>query len=223
MFRLCLAVPMLCLMVTAHADESRSPQRWEKSIEQFEQAMTRGVSKKGGVLFIGSSSIRMWDLKQWFPDLQAVNHGFGGSEISDSIHFFDRIVTPLQPKTIVMYAGDNDVSKGKSAETVHADFRTFAQLVRNKLPVETKLAFIAIKPSTKRWNLADRMSAANQLIRRTCEADERLIYVDIWTPMMGNDGRPRGDLFLKDGLHLNDSGYRIWTDIVRESLQLKVR
>lgn len=203
---------------TSHAQQAESSERWEKTIRGFEEAITEGRTKPGGILFIGSSSIRMWDLGKWFPKHDVVNHGFGGSEISDSIHFFDRIVSPVRPRMIVLYAGDNDVAKGKSAEVVHRDFVTFSGQVKSKLPADTKLAFIAIKPSTKRWNLSDKMTAANERIRKTCEADEQLVYVDIWKPMLGDDGRPMPDLFLKDGLHLNDKGYRIWTDVVLKTL-----
>ncbi|MCA9049104.1 MAG: hypothetical protein KDA89_10280, partial [Planctomycetaceae bacterium] len=192
--------------------------RYEKDMVRFEQQIADGKTLPGRVMFIGSSSIRLWNLERWFPGLDAVNHGFGGSEISDSIENFDRIVTPARPKTILLYAGDNDIGKGKTAERVHQDFRKFAELVRTKLNGQTHLAFIAIKPSLKRWSLAETMKSANDRIRTDCAADEHLTFVDIWQPMLGDDGLPRAELFAKDGLHLNDTGYELWTQVVSQSL-----
>ena len=213
-----LSVPACLLFVTADAQE-KSPEKWEKSIKSFEENIKSGESKPGAVMFIGSSSIRLWDLPKWFPKHTAVNHGFGGSEVSDSLHFFDRIVKPLRPKMILMYAGDNDIAKGKTAEIVHRDFSRFADRVRKDLPEGTRLGFIAIKPSIKRWNLADEMSKANALIAKDCKSDDQLTYIDIWTPMLGDDGKPKPELFAKDGLHLNANGYKMWTRIVQKSLQ----
>ena len=212
---LCLAA--LCLVTPVVAQTG--PKRWEKSIASFEQKMKNGLTKPGSVLFIGSSSIRMWKLQDSFPGKDYVNHGFGGSMISDSIHYFDRAVKPVAPPAILFYAGDNDVAKGKSAEVVHADFRKFVRLMKQAFGKKTRLGFIAIKPSLSRWNLAEEMQKANNLIKADCEKDELLSFVDVWTPMIGEDGKPKADLFLKDGLHMNLKGYKIWNRAVTPVLK----
>ncbi|MEO1983851.1 MAG: GDSL-type esterase/lipase family protein, partial [Fuerstiella sp.] len=215
MHRFLLILPLL--ISTAWAAPP-TVSRWEKSVQQFEKQMKDGDSKPGSVLFIGSSSIRKWDLPKWFPGHTTINHGFGGSEVADSLQLFDRIVKPLKPSMILMYAGDNDIGKGKTAEIVHADFQSFAKRVKTDLAPGTKLAFIAIKPSIKRWSLAGEMAKANALIAGDCAADDQLQYVDIWSPMLGQDGKPMADLFIKDGLHLSDKGYAMWTAVVTKLL-----
>ncbi len=208
---LCLA--LICFATPVFAQDG--PQRWETSIAVFEGKIKDGLTKPGSVLFIGSSSIRMWRLQDAFPGKDYVNHGFGGSMISDSIYYFDRAVKPVQPPLILLYAGDNDVAKGKSAEVVHADFRKFVNLMKKAFGEKTQLGFIAIKPSLARWMLADEMQKANTLIKSDCDRDELLTYIDIWTPMIGEDGKPKPDLFLKDGLHMNLKGYQIWNKAVK--------
>ncbi len=157
----------------------------------------------------------MWKtLAEDFPGTPTLNRGFGGSEISDSIHFTDRIVVPYQPRQIVIYAGDNDVSKGKSAEVVARDFKAFVKKVRGEMP-GVRVAFIAIKPSLKRWNLAPEMKRANQMIRNYCRWRRGVVYLDIWNPMLGKDGKPRPELFIEDGLHLSREGYELWTSVIR--------
>ena len=202
--------------VSAAAEHDSS--RWEKSIARFEAADKKEMPKPGGVLFIGSSSIRLWKtLKGDFPGVAVVRRGFGGSQIADSVHFAGRIVHPYQPRQIVMYAGDNDVASGKSPEAVLADFQTFVKVVHAKLP-KTRIAFIAIKPSIARWKLSGKMAQANALIRAACDKEKRLEFIDIWQSMLGQDGKPKPNLFVKDGLHLNANGYALWTSIVKPYL-----
>lgn len=215
---LALALVVPCLAADEKAEKKNDPKKWEGAIAAFEKQDKEHPPKKGSVLFIGSSSIRMWKLEDSFPDLAGLNRGFGGSQIEDSIYYIDRIVFPYEPRLIVMYAGDNDLAFGKSPVTVAEDFRTFVKKVRQKLP-RTKIAFIAIKPSIKRLNLMDNVCQANQLIRTDCDADKQLDFVDIATPMLGDDGKPRPELFIKDGLHLNDEGYKLWTKVLKPYLK----
>ena len=211
--RYLLLFAILTSSAAAQPEKKKGPERFEKDIVKFEQRIADGSSKTESIMFLGSSSIRLWDLKKSFPGHDCINHGFGGSEISDSIHFFDRIVTPLRPSLIFVYAGDNDIGKGKSAETVHTDFRAFVKLVKQKTP-EANVAFIAIKPSLKRWQLSSEMAKANEMIAGDCSKDESLTYVDIWHPMLNEEGTPRAELFVKDGLHLNNAGYELWNEAV---------
>ena len=188
--------------------------RWESAITKFEEQDKQNPPAKGGVLFVGSSSIRLWKLDESFPKLAAINRGFGGSEIADSTHFADRIILKHEPRLILLYAGDNDIAKGKSAETVTDDFRKFVKVVQTRLP-KTRVVFIAIKPSIARWKLAGKNAKANAAILEICRKDDRLDYADIWKPMLGQDGKPSPGLFAKDGLHLNGKGYELWTSIVK--------
>lgn len=200
-------------------DKPKDPfAKWEKSITSFERDDAQNPKEPGQVLFIGSSSIRMWDLKKWFPDLAAINRGFGGSEVADSVHFYDRIVKPYAPRTIVMYAGDNDLGHGKTPERVHSDFQQFVKKVQSDFP-KTKIVYVAVKPSLKRWNLIKQVRQANQLIQAMAEEDTKLVFLDIDTPMIGEDGKPKPELFAKDGLHLSDAGYTIWSDLLRPNLK----
>ena len=208
----------LLAMVLTFVAESRSwgqekgPARWEKEIVAIEHRIVTGKIAEGAPLFLGSSSIRLWKLEESFPELNALNHGFGGSVLSDSTHYFDRIVLPVKPSVIVLYAGDNDIASGKSPETVRDDFKTFSAMVEEKVPDCRQVIFISIKPSIKRWALAEKIQKANRLIEQMCVGNSRLKYLDVWKPMLTEDGQPNADLLLDDGLHMNEKGYKIWTD-----------
>ncbi len=209
---------LLALAITVHAEDN--PQRWEKAIAAFEAQDQATPPQPGGILFLGSSSIRMWDLDKWFPDQPVLNRGFGGSQISDSIHFFDRVVLPYKPAAIVFYAGDNDIAAGETAESVAADFKTFADKVCQARP-ETRILFIGIKPSTARWPLYPEMKRANEAIQAQAAQEKRLTFIDIEAAMLGEDKTPRADLLKEDGLHMVEEGYKIWTDLVKPALAIE--
>lgn len=193
--------------------------QWEPDIRQFEAHDRASAPPPGAILFVGSSSIRMWGtLAHDFPSLSVLNRGFGGSQIADVTHYVDRIVTPYRPKMVLLYAGDNDIAAGGSPDEVVADFDVFVKRVRQDLP-DVPIAFISIKPSIARASLQDNMRAANEKIARYAAAQKDVKYIDVFTPMLGADGKPRAGLFLDDGLHLNRAGYELWRDVIGRSLR----
>ena len=214
----CLAVVSLRADEPKAAPKKNDPTKWEKDISKFEAMDKEKHQKKGQILFVGSSSIRLWNLGKSFPGLDAINRGFGGSQIEDSTFYADRIVTHYEPRTIVLYAGDNDLNSGKSAEQVAEDYKQFVAKVRAKLP-KVKIVFIAIKPSIARWKNVHNVRKANEIIAKQCAADGNMVFVDIDKPMMGEDGKPREELLVKDGLHLSEKGYEIWTGLVKPHLE----
>jgi len=207
------AVVTLAIAGPTWAAEPQGPERWEPQIQAFEEQDLKNLPPQDAVVFVGSSSIRGWDLKRHFPELTALNRGFGGSQIPDSTYYADRIVIPYKPNRIVLYAGDNDIAAGRSPEQVASDFGLFVEKIHGALP-EARIVFIAIKPSISRWALVEKMRAANEMIRTKCAEVGRLDYVDIDAPMIGGDGKPRAELFKEDGLHLNEAGYTLWTEIL---------
>ena len=192
--------------------------RWEGTIRQFEQWDSKNSFAEDAVLFVGSSSIRMWATRNYFPGLPVINRGFGGSQISDVNRFAGRIVLPYRPAAIVFYAGDNDIAAGKTPHQVLDDYKKFVALVRAELP-KTPIIFISIKPSLSRWSVWPLMSMANKLIKDLCRADGRLYYVDAANCLLSSGGKPNSALFLGDNLHLNASGYRAWTKILKPVIE----
>lgn len=216
------AVLIAPLLAQQDSQKKNDPRRWEKAIAAFEARDKENPPPKDPVLFIGSSSIRAWKLADSFPDLVAINRGFGGSQIADSTYYADRIVHPYKPKLIVMYAGDNDVAAGLRPAEVFANYVAFVKAVRAKQP-KTPIIYICIKPSLQRWKLWPQMQLANGLIRQYAQSDKLLSYADIATPMLGDDGKPRKELFRDDGLHLNKTGYEVWAKVIAPMIEAGVK
>jgi len=224
---ICLIAALLALPAQPFAwgqqpDAVAKPDRWEADIRKFEEQDRAAPPAADSVLFVGSSSIRLWELSKSFPNLRAINRGFGGSQVADVVQYADRIVFPYQPELIVFYAGDNDLASGKSPETVAADFASFMKMVHAKLPAKSVI-FISIKPSVARWKLWDQAQRANDLIKQQADKDERLKLLDIGPLLLGDDGMPNTDLFREDKLHLNDKGYERWAKALGPLLAEKAR
>lgn len=199
------------------ASSPRDPARWEEVIRKFEEEDRLNPPEPGGIVFVGSSSIRGWDLEKSFPGLPVVNRGFGGSLLTDCAYYVDRIVAPRKPSVVVLYAGDNDIAVGHSPRQVFSDYKAFVNKVRDKLP-ETRIIFIGIKPSPSRWEQFPSMRHVNFLVWRCCSRDEKLTFVSVERAMLNERGRPRYELFKSDGLHLNEKGYEVWTARLRPYL-----
>lgn len=189
--------------------------RWEASLAAFAAADREHAPGPGGVLFVGSSSIRLWDkLEQQFDMVPVViNRGFGGSRMADCAAYVDQLVLPYRPRLVLVYAGDNDLAEGRTPRQVADSFRRFAQRVSQELPA-TRIAYISIKPSPARVQLLEQARAMNALIREQARAARNIQFIDVFTPMLDSAGRPRADLFLPDALHLNDDGYALWKSVL---------
>lgn len=194
------------------------PNRWEPAITAFEASDRANPPPRGGIVFLGSSSFRRWDLDKSFPGMGLINRGFGGSQMADALRYLDRIVLPLKPRTLFLYEGDNDIANGKSPETVEREFREMVKRVHTALPA-TKIVFVGVKPSIRRWHLIATVREANARVKAITEGSDLLEFVDVDAPLLDADGKPRADLFVADELHLNDAGYAIWTELVAPHLE----
>jgi lysophospholipase L1-like esterase len=205
---------LLALLFIVQTARAADPLRFAAEIAAFESADKTNPPPKDAILFIGSSSIVKWKtLARDFPDHQVINRGFGGSHLSDSVYYFDRIVTPYRPRTIVLFAGSNDINASKTPEDVFEDFKAFANKVRAALP-GTRLDYISISTSPSRWKEVEKVKQANQLIRDYISHDDRMAFIDVFPAMLGPDGHPNPDIYVADRLHMNAKGYAIWQTIV---------
>ena len=189
--------------------------QWEADIQRFEALDRTNPPPQRPIVFVGSSSIRFWrTITNDLAPYPVLNRGFGGSEVSDSVQFAERIVIKYNPKLVVMYAGGNDIHRGKTPEKVFDDFKAFVQKVTAALP-ETHVAYISIAPNPARWAEVDRVKATNELISKYAKEHPGVEFIDVFSHMLGADGTPRPEIFVEDRLHLNARGYALWTSIIK--------
>ena len=215
-----LIVPALCLElgVLGAQAENPDPRRFEKDIAAFEAEDQVSPPPRGAMLFVGSSSIRYWDVTRAFPGIATIKRGFGGSHVSDNIYFANRIVFPYQPRLIVFYAGDADVAANKNADQIAGDYRTFIALIHSKLP-ETPMVIIGVKPSPAHWSRIETIRRANGLVKQAIATDHLVTYTDVDAPLLGSDGKPRPEFYVENGLNLSERGYEVWTRATRSAIE----
>lgn len=190
---------------------------YEAEVRQLENEIrVRGLQCP--VVFYGSSSIRLWStLAEDIGSSDILNLGFGGSTLEACVYFFDRLVTAAKPCSLVVYAGDNDLGDGRSPGQVVAYFRQLAAKVAAlKSPSGTAMSFgfVSVKPSPARFGIINRIAETNAAVASEIDKMPGAYYIDVYPAMLGSDGKPRTDLFMPDGLHMNDRGYRLWTETI---------
>lgn len=197
----------------------RDSSRFENAIQKFEQADAKQMPPENAVLCVGSSSIRMWHtaLAEDLAPLTVIGRGFGGSNTNDLLHFADRILIKYKPRAVMIYEGDNDIAQGIKPYEVRAAYEVLIDKIEDDLP-DCRVYLLAVKPSPKRWDFWPKMVQVNEMLTDLAEDNETVTYIDIATPMLGDDGKPRADLFIKDNLHLNRKGYELWRDTIRPIL-----
>src|SRR5262245_44134877 len=187
---------------------------YETEVRALEQARGTQSLPPDPAVFYGSSSITLWrTLARDLASARAVNLGFGGSTLEACVWFFDRLVPPTRPASLIVYAGDNDLGDGPTPRQVRNRFEALSVKVERDLgPIP--FGFISIKPSPARLRLLDTIANANEMIRQAISVRPRAFYVDVFSPMLGSTGQPRPELFLDDGLHLSPAGYQLWAAVL---------
>jgi lysophospholipase L1-like esterase len=209
-----LLLTFLIATVQLHAQDAF----WNE-IKAFKKQDSLQPPPKNAILFVGSSSFRLWpDVQSWFPGYTIINRGFGGSTLPDVIHYADDIIFPYQPKEIVIYCGENDIASSDtiSAKTVFTRFEKLFTLIRKKMP-KVPVVFVAMKPSPSRAKFHQKLVQANLLIKNYLARQRKSAYVDVFKLMMEN-GKPNESLYVNDKLHMNAKGYTIWQKAIQPYL-----
>ncbi len=194
-------------------------QLWDKEINAFAEIDRRQTPPANAILFVGGSSIRGWtNLRSNFPRLKVINRGFGGARMEDVNFYFDKIVAPYNPRIIVLYAGEDDLNEGIAPETVLEQYRIFASMVKEKLP-KSEILYVSLKPNPSRRQINDKIIQTNSLIRAEVEKSTHARFVDVYTPMLDENGEPNLENFNEDRQHLNEKGYAVWRRILHRYFQ----
>jgi lysophospholipase L1-like esterase len=192
--------------------------KFEKNIVAFETEDRASPPPQDAILFVGDSQFTRW--KSIHEDLKGytvINRGFGGSQMSDLLHYTDRIVIPYRPRLIVVNEGGNDLHAGRTPEALLADFKAFVAKVRQALP-HAQIALSGLQPSPARWVQADLRRRFNDMLRSYVSTQENVIYVDLFDAYLGADGKPREELFVADRLHHSAEGYAVRLRVLRPIL-----
>ncbi len=195
-------------------------QPFSNEITAFKKQDSLNFPGTGKILFVGSSSFRMWkDVNDYFPGYSIINRGFGGSSLTDLIRYAPDVIFPYEPKQIVIYCGENDFAGDTSLypSQVAQRFFDLFNLIRSKYK-KVPIAYISIKPSPSRQHLMAKFNVANVMIKNFLKKKKRTAYIDVYKAMLNENGLPKDEIFLADKLHMNVQGYKIWKKIIEPYL-----
>jgi len=210
-----LFVVGLVSLATAQT-RTNDPTRWENVIAGFDaDAPNR---PQGAIVLTGSSSFARWrTMEADLAPLTIVPRGFGGSTMADVLHYIDRLVKPYNPRAVVLYEGDNDTFYGVAPSKIAGELKQIISKIHSALP-DTRVYVLSVKPSLARVSVWDKAQETNELYKQIAAGDDRLHFIDVATPFLRADGTVMDDVFVDDGLHLNDKGNRIWAAAIKSVL-----
>jgi lysophospholipase L1-like esterase len=214
-------IPFLILCELFWLGSTAVAQPFRDEIGRFAKQDSLAMPAPGQVLFVGSSSFRLWtDVQAYFPGTPILNRGFGGSTLEDMIYYEKKIITPYKPRKIVIYCGENDLASSDTVTAKHvlARFEKLFAMIRSDYP-QTPVIYVSIKPSPSRQRLIAKVAESNELIRQFLRTKPRTRFVDVYHKMLDKNGNPRKELFIEDQLHMNRAGYLIWQKALKPLLK----
>ncbi|MBT8320659.1 MAG: G-D-S-L family lipolytic protein [Eudoraea sp.] len=205
---------LLLLIWTSPVCWSQDPDRFREEVEQLVQVNdSLWDQNQETIIFTGSSSIRTWEnLQSEFPSYQIINSGFGGSHASDLLFYAAELILRYQPRKVFIYEGDNDLSEGKRPGKILKHINAILARIWLNYP-GTEVVLISAKPSIVRWNRRRAFKRLNRRFKRMAKKQPNIGYVDVWTPMLSGK-KLKKDLFIEDGLHMNQKGYELWKQAI---------
>ncbi len=212
------AVSVLLLGLGQSSVAAAQATDFESAISAFERQAARFPPPESAVVVTGSSTIRLWTrIRNDLAPLEVIPRGFGGSTAEDLDFYLDRVVLPYEPRAVVIYEGDHDLQVGMSPDHVIGYMTQVVQRIGTALP-ETRIYLISVKPSPKFWGLWPQAVALNQMIADLCDQTPRCTYIDTASALLGSDGRFVRAYYRSDRIHLNDTGYAIWSSVLEPAL-----
>ena len=205
---------LFILLSFALLAQAQSPTRFEKEIKKYIEEDASPYQSRDIILFTGSSSVKAWrTVDENYPKHDIINRGFGGSMMSDLYYYREDLILKYKPKQIFIYEGDNDIANGKSAKVIMKDTKMLVKAIRKALP-KVNIVFISAKPSIARWNLKSEYELFNTKLEKYTKRQKNMEFADVWSSMLKEDGELDPTLFIKDGIHMNITGYTIWKNTI---------
>ena len=207
-------IPLFFLLLGTFLSNAQDPNRLKKDINELVSKEHNFSNDKKLVVFAGSSSIRMWkDVQSYFPEYNVINNGFGGSQFSDLLYFYDDVILKSKPEILFIYEGDNDINDNKKPRKILKQAKQLTVKIQKDLP-ETRIIYISPKPSIARVHLKNEYIKFNKKLKKYCNKQGNIGFADVWNPMLDAKGNVFKDVFIADGLHMNKKGYDIWGKVI---------
>lgn len=226
------AILMACLLLLLVACSplkkyAYTAETFESQVKELEKLDKTETFNEDYILYIGSSSIRLWDsIKTDMAPYKSVKRGYGGAHFYDLIHYTERLVTPHKnAKAMVCFVANDlsgnwdDPKTDINPQEVKRLFKYFTKQVEDIAP-DMPIFLVEITPTQSRWNIWDKTKRANNLMKAYCESKDNLYFISTADEFLNENKLPRTELFIEDQLHLNRDGYALWSQIIKNNLDI---
>ena len=201
---------------------------FEEEVQKLEE-LDEYQNMEDYLLFMGSSSIRLWktvaeDMKPY----PAIKRGYGGAHYYDFIHYVERLIDDKDQAQAVLIFVANDITGKNSWDKRHKDLspreieklvKVITKKIHKQLSPDLPIYIIETPPTPSRWHVWDKISEANDLIKEFTDQKPNLHFISTRNHFFNDRGRPEGKFFRRDSLHLSDAGYDLWEEIIKKNLK----
>jgi len=151
------------------------------------------------------------------------NRGISGDIAEGLVSRMGSIVSG-RPQKLFILIGINDISKGIPNDTIVENIEKIVKEFKEKSP-KTKIYLQSIMPfdQSKRGqnkrleNKTQTVIDANKLIKELAKK-HHVTFIDLYPHLVEKNTNVLKDSYTYDGLHLNESGYKVWVKILKKYL-----
>ena len=182
--------------------------------------------KTANTVIVGNSLIQLFEdrlIQKEFPGLGVVGRGIAGDMTETLRQRLPDNVFSLNPKTIIIEIGGNDLIFGKCLSFTEKNLRGIIEDIQN-YDRKIKIIFLSIPP-TKNASLNAVTPVLNASIQHLSR-EYNFIYLDLWKQMRHPDLPVIREEYIRyaemgkmDKIHFNEKGYEVIGQLVRPLLK----
>jgi len=222
----------LGLIVLASAENNAQPTDAQLRTDWANLAKYRDANAKvsppaaneNRVVFMGNSITEGWQqyFATMFPGKPYINRGISGQTTPQMLVRFHPDVVALKPKVVVILAGTNDIAGNTGPSTLEMIEDNIASMAEVATANGIKVVLSSVLPVFDYpWKPglepAPKIIALNKWIKDYA-AQHGEIYVDYHSAMADARGGMKEGL-ASDGVHPNETGYRLMAPLVEQAIQ----
>ena len=204
---------------------------WQKTQKEINKDV---ATKKCDLLFVGDS------ITHWFKKMPWTNEKTGGMTVwkeyyahrnaintgimaDKTQHVLWRLkngnLKGLKPKLTVIMIGTNNTGNQETPQQTADGIRAIIECIHEKCP-KSKILLLGIFPKGEKKNNKGQIQNANvnKIISGYDKIYPFLTYLDISKKFLKADGSVNKDL-LRDYLHPNAKGYKVWAEAMEPTIQ----
>ena len=193
-----------------------------KKYENDNQQILSPVSGENRVVFMGDSITEFWGrlMPEFFEGKPYINRGISGQTTPQMLVRFRADVIALQPQTVVILAGANDIAGNTGRATLEMITNNLFSMIDLAQTHKIKVILCSVLPANIfPWkigkNPSQKIISLNKLLKKHTEI-HNIQYLDYYTSMVDEENG-MNQLYTDDGVHPNRKGYELMADLFNKS------